>query len=575
MLPRSFKKFSPQIKKATSKAKEEAKKRKDEFLKSQLVTKDIPRIKKTASKTGKIITADTSKGSIKPFLKGAKWVYEKQKPGKFEKMDIPFLPDIPVSKDKVLQRYRDDKKTRKSKVKFSKTMSIPKLKDMAELSIRKAMIGYKDQGKKLRKKLYKTTIEQSKTLNKLAPPVMMFGSLAIDFASGGKNPVKSINKVKQGIRILNNPGNVKKSEALTTVDNKFVAVNKNLIKNDEGFRTIPRPAPIPTQYPMPTIPIKIVDRSSPRLFSKGLRMPETETGFGGRGFYQIGWKRYVDESMIPKKLGGKTNQELFHPLGLNDFFNKREIDSKPEVREFMIPDIKKIPEVAKTKPGKIEFEEEDVDRFKIRRKMPERTPGKPKQPKRTFDPAEEETPWINPGRPPKETPTPGETPGKTPKEIPTPGKTDPGKTDKTKTDPAKTDPAKTDPAKTDPGKGDPGKGDPVKDKIRQAKKTDTKGRAIKLPDEEKKAIKVIELKGSRFPKTLQWRQGRVYKKINLQTGKIRNSLKVLPGGVKSGITPRETLKINSWDDIMPKTRRFDMGVTKVKVSSKKIKFFRR
>ena len=112
MLPRSFKKFSPQIKKATSKAKEEAKKRKDEFLKSQLVTKDIPSIKKTASKTGKIITADTSKGSIKPFLKGAKWVYEKQKPGKFEKMDIPFLPDIPVSKDKVLQRYRDDIKTR-------------------------------------------------------------------------------------------------------------------------------------------------------------------------------------------------------------------------------------------------------------------------------------------------------------------------------------------------------------------------------------------------------------------------------------------------------------------------------
>ena len=69
MIPRSFKKFSPYYKKATSKIKEDAKRRKADFLRSQLVTKDLPRIKESASKTGKIITADTPKGSLKPFIK--------------------------------------------------------------------------------------------------------------------------------------------------------------------------------------------------------------------------------------------------------------------------------------------------------------------------------------------------------------------------------------------------------------------------------------------------------------------------------------------------------------------------
>tara|TARA_R110000765_G_scaffold163509_2_gene268422 strand:+ start:386 stop:631 length:246 start_codon:yes stop_codon:yes gene_type:complete len=61
---------------------------------------------------------------------------------------------------------------------------------------------------------------------------------------------------------------------------------------------------------------------------------------------------------------------------------------------------------------------------------------------------------------------------------------------------------------------------------------------------------------------LQWRQGQVFKQIDLQTGRTGTTKKPVGGGVLSGSTPQDTLKIIGFQKRPAKNRSFDMGKVK-------------
>tara|TARA_R110002051_G_scaffold228788_1_gene290926 strand:+ start:1090 stop:1605 length:516 start_codon:yes stop_codon:yes gene_type:complete len=135
---------------------------------------------------------------------------------------------------------------------------------------------------------------------------------------------------------------------------------------------------------------------------------------------------------------------------------------------------------------------------------------------------------------PVQTKTPVKTPvqTKTPTAVKTPT---PTKTPTTTTTPTRTAPSSR--SITAPGKAPPRLG-----KFRYT-------RTAKLP------------KGQ-YVRRLQWRQGQVYKQIDLQTGKTRTTKNPVGSGVLPGTTPQDTLKIIGFQKRPAKNRSFEMGKVK-------------
>ena len=73
------------------------------------------------------------------------------------------------------------------------------------------------------------------------------------------------------------------------------------------------------------------------------------------------------------------------------------------------------------------------------------------------------------------------------------------------------------------------------------------------------------------PKRVEWKQGKVYKNVDLQTGKEQTTLTPV-GSVRTGSTPKDTFTVIETSRRSPKVRRVDIGKTIAIVSSGGIAF---
>ena len=103
----------------------------------------------------------------------------------------------------------------------------------------------------------------------------------------------------------------------------------------------------------------------------------------------------------------------------------------------------------------------------------------------------------------------------------------------------------------------------------------SKSKDLRLPKDKEARKNFILLSGNNWVKRLQWRQGAVYRQADLTTGRLSSTSKPVLGGVNKGFTPRDTLKVIQFSEKKPKKREVRMGVTTAFVQSKKRITFRR
>jgi len=72
----------------------------------------------------------------------------------------------------------------------------------------------------------------------------------------------------------------------------------------------------------------------------------------------------------------------------------------------------------------------------------------------------------------------------------------------------------------------------------------------------------LKIPGGQHVRRLQWKQGLVFRQIDLQTGQATATKRPVGGGVEAGVTPRQTLKVIGFQKKPPKNREFDMGATR-------------
>ena len=88
------------------------------------------------------------------------------------------------------------------------------------------------------------------------------------------------------------------------------------------------------------------------------------------------------------------------------------------------------------------------------------------------------------------------------------------------------------------------------------------------------AIKPLKIKPGVNPRVVQWRQGKKFKSVDLQTGRKSTTDQPIGAGVRPGKTPAETLKVIKTTRSRIRRRRIDLGAVIAIVGSNRIRFER-
>ena len=83
----------------------------------------------------------------------------------------------------------------------------------------------------------------------------------------------------------------------------------------------------------------------------------------------------------------------------------------------------------------------------------------------------------------------------------------------------------------------------------------------------------VKLQPGVNPSRVQWKQGKVYRNVDLATGATETTRIPVGKGVRPGTTPEQTLKIIETSQAKPKVRRVDIGKTIAVVTKNKITYY--
>jgi len=83
----------------------------------------------------------------------------------------------------------------------------------------------------------------------------------------------------------------------------------------------------------------------------------------------------------------------------------------------------------------------------------------------------------------------------------------------------------------------------------------------------------VKLQPGVNPSRVQWKQGKVYRNVDLSTGASETTVIPVGSGVRPGTTPEQTLKVIETSRSKPKVRRVDIGKTIAVVTKNKISYY--
>jgi hypothetical protein len=94
----------------------------------------------------------------------------------------------------------------------------------------------------------------------------------------------------------------------------------------------------------------------------------------------------------------------------------------------------------------------------------------------------------------------------------------------------------------------------------------------KLTPREAPKARAVQLPADTNPKLVQWKQGKDYVQVDLQTGRSSITAQPILGGVKPGTTPAETFKVLKTTTAPIKVRKIDLGETIAVVTPRRVRF---